>query len=414
MSTAIVYDDANAHLGPLTDLRSAFEVRTGALTNIQRLMVVISGVAERDLAGVFVPEPVAALTRERATLPVNDPAALAGDDVLLVNGRCTLPPDNIADLGMHEAITEPGTGHIIAARVDTRTAASILRNGALPKSISASEHDEACLLHWAWDVIRYRDAALDIDLAILLQRDTQDLPEGVIAIGEHDLCISPSAAVYPSVILDVESGPIVIDDDATIRPGVTIIGPAYIGPGSTILDKTLIKAHTAIGPVCKVAGEVGGTIIQGYSNKAHDGHLGDSWLGEWVNLGAGTTNSNLLNTYAEVIATLPQGYAGAGDRQRTGLQFLGAILGDHVKTAICTRLMTGSMIGTGAMLATTAAPPTSVAPFSWLTDERTQSYRLNKFIEVMEAMMGRRKMKAGEAYRARLAALHSLTNSKAS
>lgn len=407
MPTAIVYDDANANLGPLTDLRSAFEVRTGALTNIQRLMVVISGVAERDLAGVYVPESIAALTRDRATLPVNDPASLEGDDVLLVNGRCTLPPDNIGELGMNQAITEPGTGHIVAARVDSKTAESILRDGSLPKSINASEHDEPCLLHWAWDVIRHRDAALDIDLAILLQRDTQDLPEGVIAIGEEDLCISPSAAVYPSVILDVEGGPIVIDDDATIRPGVTIIGPAYIGPGATILDKALIKAHTAIGPVCKIAGEVGGTIFQGFANKSHDGHLGDSWVGEWANLGAGTTNSNLLNTYAEVIATLPPGYRGAGERQRTGLQFLGAILGDHVKTAICTRLMTGSVIGTGAMLATTAAPPTSVAPFSWLTDERTQSYRLSKFVEVIETVMGRRKLKASEAYRARLAELHA-------
>jgi len=407
MPTAIVYDDANAKLGPLTDLRSAFEVRTGALTNIQRLMVVIAGVSERELAGVFVPEAIAALTRERATLPVNDPQTLEDSDLLLVNGRCVLPPDNIGDLAMHEAIVEPATGQVVAARTDGQAAKAILRDGKIPKSIRAREHDEACLLHWAWDVIRYRDGALDIDLAIMLQRDTQDLPEGVIAIGENDLCISPSAAVYPSVILDVENGPIVIDDDATIRPGVTIIGPAYIGSGTTILDRALIKAHTAIGPVCKIAGEVGGTIMQGYSNKAHDGHLGDSWLGEWVNLGAGTTNSNLLNTYAEVIATLPSGYAGAGERQRTGLQFLGVILGDHVKTAICTRLMTGSVIGTGAMLATTAAPPTSVTPFSWLTDERTQSYRLNKFIEVMEAMMGRRKVKAGEAYRARLAALHA-------
>jgi hypothetical protein len=153
--------------------------------------------------------------------------------------------------------------------------------------------------------------------------------------------------------------------------------------------------------VCKVAGEVGGTIFQGLANKSHDGHLGDSWVGSWANLGAGTTNSNLLNTYDQVIAQ----HAPNATRTRTGLQFLGAIIGDHVKTAIMTRIMTGSVFGTGSMLAA-LTPPTTVGRFERVTDGagqvNRQPYRFEKFMEVARAAMARRKVTPSAAYTARL------------
>lgn len=227
-------------------------------------------------------------------------------------------------------------------------------------------------------------------------------PSGVTLINAAAVHIHATAKVSPSVVLDAELGPIFIDEHAVIRPGVIIVGPAYIGKNSTILERALIKAHTAFGPVCKVAGEVGGTIFQGYANKAHDGHLGDSYIGEWANLGAGTTNSNLLNTYGEVTATLP---VPGASRERTGLTYLGCIVGDHTKFAINTRIMTGSIFGTGCMVATTAAPPTCAPPFSWLTDERTQPYRFSKFFEVAKTVMARRKIEPSEAYISAMAAI---------
>jgi bifunctional N-acetylglucosamine-1-phosphate-uridyltransferase/glucosamine-1-phosphate-acetyltransferase GlmU-like protein len=181
-----------------------------------------------------------------------------------------------------------------------------------------------------------------------------------------------------------------------------LCGPCSIGPGSTVLDRALLKAHTVIGPMCKVAGEVGATIFQGYANKAHDGHLGDSWVGKWVNLGAGTINSNLLNTYGEITSRAEPD----GPRHHTGLTFFGTIFGDHVKTAINTRIMTGAVIGTGAMIATTAAPPTIVRRFAWLTDDGEKTYRFNKFVEVMEAMMMRRGVEPNEAYMSALKELY--------
>ena len=157
--------------------------------------------------------------------------------------------------------------------------------------------------------------------------------------------------------------------------------------------------------MCKVGGEVGGTIFQGYSNKAHDGHLGDSWVGKWVNFGAGTANSNLLNTYGRVKMRLePHGPAHC-----TGLRFVGTFVGDHVKFAINTRIMTGTVVGTGAMIATTAPPPAVVRRFAWLTDSGEQVYRFEEFIKTATTMMARRDKEPSEPY---LHALRALSERK--
>ena len=159
------------------------------------------------------------------------------------------------------------------------------------------------------------------------------------------------------------------------------------------MDGALIKARTAIGPHCRVGGEVGGSILHGCSNKAHEGHLGDSLLGQWVNLGAGTTNSNLLNTYAEVLVRLTPDSRTA----RTGRIFMGSIIGDHVKTAIGTRIMTGTVLGTGCMVASSTPPAMSLPAFTWLTDSGAGGYRSDKFLDVARTVMARRGVELGPA-----------------
>ncbi|CAN0594021.1 unnamed protein product, partial [Laminaria digitata] len=184
------------------------------------------------------------------------------------------------------------------------------------------------------------------------------------------------------------------EENATIHPGAIITGPAYIGPGSSVLEQANIKPNTAVGPVCKVAGEVGGSVFQGYANKGHAGHLGDSWVGEWANLGADTTNSNLLNTYGEITARPTPG----GSMEKTGETFLGVTMGDHAKTAIGTRIMTGAIVGTGTMFAASTALSGTTEPFSWHTDAGVKHYRLGKFVEVSLTVMGRRGIKQSQGY----------------
>ena len=398
MPDAIVYCDGLPALAPLTDLRASFDVRTGALTTLERL--------ERSLglriAALLVPERLAAVTRERHLAPVNEAPTELEDEALIINGRCPLDDEMIATRTRGQRLVEAGTGELIAACVSKNEAMAFIK-GEQPAPGDTIEASAPALLSRPWHVITFRDRALEMDLALLSQTQTQDLPPGVLAIGESDFTIAPDALVYPGVTLDLEHGPIVIAEHATIRPGAIVHGPCYVGPHATVLDGALIKGGTTLGPWCKAAGEVGGTIFQSYSNKAHDGHLGDSYIGEWVNLGAGTTNSNLLNTYAEVIAKgQPQ-----ASNERTGLQFLGAIVGDHVKTAICTKLMTGCVLHTGQMFAESKAVSGCVPAFTWATDEGRKPYRFEKFIDVARAMMARRKVEPSEAYAACLKELHA-------
>jgi UDP-N-acetylglucosamine diphosphorylase/glucosamine-1-phosphate N-acetyltransferase len=372
-----------ADLGPLARLRSAADIRTGALTLRDRLKIAgFSRVLD-------APEPA-----------LETAAADADGEVIVVSSRAQLAPAALAELEPGEAVREPGTGEAVAARLPAGEAPRFAETDS-----SWREADGPCLLRRPWDVIRFRDEMLAIDLSLLLRsadRWARERPAGSTLIGEQRLAIDPSADVMPTTVFDVQKGPVVIDANALVRPRAIICGPAYIGPGSTVLDGALVKANTAIGPVCKVAGEVGGTIFQGYANKAHDGHLGDSWIGRWANLGAGTTNSNLLNTYGEVATRRHS----SAPRERTGLTFLGAIVGDHVKTAIGTRIFTGSVIDVGAMIASSSPPAQTLPPFAWVTDSGVSSFRIDKFLEVARAAMSRRGMELSADEETALRELH--------
>jgi len=395
---AIFFDDGRGRLEPLRDLRPIFDVRTGGLTTLERYL------AAHDLAllSLFVPSELDALTRERhPSAAVNTLAKDAGA-VLVINGRCPLPPAGFDQLAEGGALVDPSTGDVIAAHLDAADALRLL-TGERPdmEEIGASAPDRGPLLMTRpWHVRSLRDACLEMDLRLLSRDIPHDIRhrERVTLIGREAPRVHGTARVFPGAIFNTDAGSIVVQERATVRPGAVITGPAFIGAGATVLEHAHIKSHTAIGPVCKVGGEVGGTIFQGHANKAHDGHLGDSWVGEWVNLGAGTVNSNLLNTYDEVKAVAEPG----ADAEPTDQTFLGCILGDHVTTAIGTRIMTGAVAHTGVMWSASSALSGALGRFTWVTDDGPTPYRMDKFERVMRAKMARRKATPGEAYLARI------------
>jgi UDP-N-acetylglucosamine diphosphorylase / glucose-1-phosphate thymidylyltransferase / UDP-N-acetylgalactosamine diphosphorylase / glucosamine-1-phosphate N-acetyltransferase / galactosamine-1-phosphate N-acetyltransferase len=395
----VLFDDGHGITAPLTDLRASFMLRTGALTTLERLRRMMPNRKFR----VWTRASVEAITRETTDLTVNEPAAGL---VLLLNGRCPLPPAIVHDLQEGEGLIDEASGDLIATLLQGEAANALILGGrpAVPR---AKRIKDAVLISRPWHIRTHRDACIKADLALMLGDGRGTLPAGVVTIGEGKISLSQTAKVYPAAVFDVEQGPIVIDHDAVIRPGAQLIGPCYVGPHATILERATIRPFTAIGPWCKVNGEVAGSIFQGFANKAHDGYLGDSYVGEWVNLGAGTTNSNLLNTYGETISQATPG----GKHERTGEQFLGAIIGDHVKTAICMRIMTASVLHTGGMFATTSAVSGCTPPFAWATDAGTKSYRFEKFLEVVHAQMSRRKLTPSAAYIARLKELAALNTS---
>ena len=399
MHRMIIFDDGLGQLGPMSDLRASFEVRTGMFTTGRR----IAAHRPKSLSGYWVPQRLAAAVAERADAPVN---LLPHEEVVYcVNGRWALP-DATLRLDIGQALIEQVTGHVIATMLRHADAEYFLQTGQLHERVESLRLDKRVLYKYPWDVLHSMKETIPHDILSTRVVEAAIPSDIATVVGDHPIEIQKSAKVLPQVVLDAQAGPIMIHERAVIRPGAILCGPCSIGADTVVLDRSLIKANTVIGPCCKVAGEVGSTIFQGFSNKAHDGHLGDSWVGKWVNLGAGTTNSNLLNTYGEVTMRLEPD----GPRLRTGMQFLGAIIGDHVKTAICTRIMTGSVIGVGAMIACTQAPPTCVRRFAWLTDDgppdSVRVFKIEKFLETAKAVMERRKVQMSEAYANLLRELH--------
>lgn len=403
MRPIYLFDDGKGDLSPLTALRASFQVRVGPLSLLERFLEPEQAPEGFMLWGLLVPPGLEGICREASGLAINElRSGGVGEPVLVVNGRCVLPPwERLAALRSGTALIEAESGDLIAACVpEADVPETVSGNGG---GLEIERLSGRWLMTRPWHARSFRDAAIREGLGALrgLEALRPGMVSGVLVLGGNPVMAAATARVYPGAILDAESGPIAIGEGATIRPGSTVVGPAYVGPHSTVLDRAVIRGNTVIGPWCKVAGEVSGTIFQGYANKAHDGFLGDSWVGEWANLGAGTTNSNLLNTYDQVIARATPD----GPNERTGEQFLGAVIGDHVKTAICTRIMTGAVIHTGAMIARTQPVVGCISPFAWMTDEANRKYRLSKFVEVARAAMGRRGVTPSPAYLERLAAI---------
>ncbi|MBN1589626.1 MAG: hypothetical protein JW888_08935, partial [Pirellulales bacterium] len=210
---------------------------------------------------------------------------------------------------------------------------------------------------------------------------------------KNDIFIGKDALVHPMVVLDAEHGPIYLDEGVEVHPFTRIEGPCYVGKKSILLGAKC-REGMSIGPVCRVGGEVEESIIQGYSNKYHDGFLGHAYVGEWVNLGAMTTNSDLKNDYSSVAVML--------DGRRpidTGSTKVGSLIGDHTKTSIGTLFNTGAYVGAMALIAATGKPlPKFIPSFAWfLEGVVTKGFGKKKLYETASKAMPRRGCEWTEA-----------------
>ncbi len=206
---------------------------------------------------------------------------------------------------------------------------------------------------------------------------------GVEILGSHPVTAEPGGRIDPQVVLDARDGPIHLCSGVRIDPFTHLVGPAWIGPDSSLLGGRI--ASSSVGPTCKIRGEVEASVVLGFSNKAHDGYLGHAVVGRWVNLGAGTTNSDLKNNYSPVRVEL-----GREQTVDTGLLKVGVFLGDHVKTGIGMMLNTGTVVGAGSNLFGGMMPPRWVPAYSWGSGDRLVPFRLDRFLEVARLAMGRR------------------------
>lgn len=251
-------------------------------------------------------------------------------------------------------------------------------------------HWESELIHIQrpYDLFTYNDKALAFDFDLLTKnRKSQPIPETNGVINNKNIFLEEGAKVEYA-ILNATDGPIYIGKDAEICEGSMVRGGLALCDHAKLNLGTKIYGATTIGPHCKVGGEVNNSILTAYSNKGHDGFLGNSVIGEWCNLGADTNNSNLKNNYGEVkLWDYTQNRF-----DKTGLQFCGLIMGDHAKSAINTQFNTGTVVGPFANIFKVGFPPNRVKMFSWGGGNTDPKFRLESAHEVAERMMQRRNI----------------------
>lgn len=238
------------------------------------------------------------------------------------------------------------------------------------------------LLEHPWQLITDGVERIAADVAWLHPDASRPrLPHGVHVLGDGAIVIGQNVALEPGTVLDVSAGPVWLEDHVVVRAFSRLAGPVYVGPGSALLGGSFEAA--SIGPVCRVRGEVAESTFLGYANKAHDGFLGHAFVGMWVNLGAFTTNSDLKNNYGPVRMWTP------GGTVNTGAMKLGALVGDHVKTAIGTLLNTGTVLGPGASIFG-GPPPKYVPPFAWGGQDPSSRHDIDRFLDTAATAMERR------------------------
>jgi UDP-N-acetylglucosamine diphosphorylase/glucosamine-1-phosphate N-acetyltransferase len=359
---------------PLIETRPVGELRTGIFTNTERWSRYIQG-------------EIAHSTREylREMYPMS-----AQTDVVYVNSR-VIPNyrlvETISDIASGQALFQGDL--LIASREKPELATEFER-------VEYSE--ELLLLNGITDLFSKNDQIIRLDFEHYRHKKSAVLPIGNTLIGsESELYLSPDAKVNASII-NTETGPVFIGSGAEIMEGSMIRGPFVLGDHSTLKMGAKIYGATTIGPHCKVGGEVSNSVFTGYSNKAHDGFLGNSVLGEWCNLGADSNNSNLKNNYGSVTLW----NAASGTFEDTGLTFCGLMMGDHSKCGINTMFNTGTVVGTACNLFGGNYMPRFIPSFSWGGSESLVEHDFEKAMETANRVLARRQMELDEVYKSLL------------
>ena len=296
-----------------------------------------------------------------------------------------LPNENvlnqIKDLKLGEALVFEN--ELLAAKVD-------MDNFSLNQIEKMTDiHEELLLFKQPTDLFSFNEKAIDFDFELLTKgRASQELSATNGFLGNReDLFIEEGATIEFST-LNTKTGKIYIGKNAEVMEGCNLRGPIALCEDSKFNLGAKIYGATTIGPHCKVGGEVNNIVIFGYSNKGHDGFVGNSVIGEWCNLGADTNSSNLKNNYASVKLWNYRTKRFVD----TGLQFAGLIMGDHSKTAINTQFNTGTVVGVAANIFKFGFPPNLIENFSWGGMKGDEKFKLEKAYEVAEKAMARRKV----------------------
>ena len=378
MNIYVFEDQDFLDFSPISLTRAVFDIRFGQSTFLERIIKVFPG----HSVSLIVRDDLKELISER--YPKLDVNPNHFEEGLWVSGSVIWTRES-AKLLSAENTAFMKNNKVVAAKLSSLNASRWISNGGPIKSKLTNvelKNIEVHQCNYLWDIIKFIKQTINDDANALNSINIADYPKTNLI--NPDKIFIKNAKVMPGAMINAEKGSVIIEDKAVISGQTYIEGPVFIGANTLINPLTKIK-NSIIGKKCKIGGEVESSIIQGYTNKAHEGHLGDSFLGEWINLGAGTSNSNLKNNYNSVKVSLNENLI---DTNRV---HIGCFIGDHVKTAIGTLINTGTVIGTASMISTYGFSPVNLPPFSWFINRNSEKMDFEKFVLTADKVKRRRK-----------------------
>ncbi len=390
MRKIYVYENHEVlNLEPIVLTRPAFDLRCGAFTFLERIQKSFPD-AEIEL---IVRDELKTITQELyPELTVNPKQVEEG---LWILGNVLWQKEDIEKISKKDYQFYYNDAVLTAAYLRKDIGNNWLKMGGPVKDkILACPticEIESKVIKYLWDVVNLISEAIQADKeyfkSINLKNKSLD---GIHLINENNICVKSPELINPGVVLDASKGPVIIADNVKIDLFSLLRGPLFIGENSVVQPHSFIRG-SVIGPMCKIGGEISSTIMQGWSNKAHYGFLGNSYIGQWVNFGAGTSNSNLKNNYTTVNVTVNDIVV------KTDELFIGLFAGDYTTFAIGTTLNTGTNIGPGCNIVTNGFPPKRLQPFTWFLNGKRINTNEIKFFNSAEAMQNRRGKSLSEA-----------------
>ena len=333
----IIFDgELTTNFYPLTLTKPAFDLFLGKKTLLEHL------VEELNLKeySLMVQPHLTDITKKKHKTKINP--SISEEDTIFVNGRISLNRETEKLLEQNKHFTVFSSGELVLAKLSKRASDKLLQG---EKSLKNMESDikrydlpASILVKSLWDLVERNPSAIKEQSKKVLLAEAPDLSKCEVLGSNSNLKFEGNVAIESNVTFDLRRGPVLISDGVEIQSNSRIEGPTYVGK-MTQIRSAQIRSGTSIGDYCKIGGEVDCSIISSHSNKAHDGFLGHSYVGEWVNIGAGTSNSDLKNTYGTVKMTL------GNIEVDTKLNKIGCFISDHVKTSIGCFIYTGKRIG---------------------------------------------------------------------
>jgi UDP-N-acetylglucosamine diphosphorylase/glucosamine-1-phosphate N-acetyltransferase len=374
MNLILADDQFRDHLLPFTFTRPVADIRCGILT-IRRKWELLLNVEENSSGSLtqFYLSGKYPLTQGSDTWVIN--GAVLPDQMLVQQIRL-----------LHSGQQLMSGERILAARVDATMLRGKENLAPMPELNTVMYAGSVTIVRYPWDIFSLNDTAIRSDFALLTKgRKSEQIPLSNQTRQPDMIFIEPGAKVECAII-NASSGPVYIGKNAEVMEGSMIRGPFALGDHAVLKMGAKIYGATTIGPGAKVGGEVSNSVIFGNSNKAHDGFLGNSVIGEWCNLGADTNNSNLKNNYSEVkVWNYP-----ANDTIGTGLQFCGLFMGDHSKCGINTMFNTGTVVGVFANIFGAGFPDKFIPSFTWGGTGESEVFMIDKALSLAQRVMSRR------------------------